>query len=227
MSRNPDDGAPALSSKITSHTIAGQNVMPMGQTSENVAGQFGVTREMQDRFAAGSYQKAERAQKEGWSADEIVPVTVQYQDPKTGTVTVRIIDKDDGPRWGTTAASLGKIRAAFPQWQPSATTGGNASQITDGAAAVLLMKRSKAEKIGQRILGKFCGATVVGLEPRIMGIGPTYAIPKILDKTGLSIDDVDLFEINEAFASMVSWHRLPIISALLLIPTRVYTVLRS
>jgi acetyl-CoA acyltransferase 1 len=87
----------------------------------------------------------------------------------------------------------------------SATTGGNASQITDGAAAILLMKRSRARELGQPIVGKFCGATIVGLEPRIMGIGPSLAIPKILQKTGLSYGDVDVIEINEAFASMVSF----------------------
>jgi acetyl-CoA acetyltransferase family protein len=177
-------------------------MQPMGQTSENVAAQFGVTREMQDAFAANSYQKAERAQKEGWSRDEIVPIKVSVKDPKTGEVKEVLADRDDGVRYGTTKESLSKIRAAFPQWKPSATTGGNASQITDGAAAVLLMKRSKAEQLGQKILGKFVAATIVGLEPRIMGIGPSYAIPKILGKTGLKVEDVDVFEINEAFASM-------------------------
>ncbi len=196
MSTCPDDGAPALSIKITEHEIAKQNLQPMGQTSENVAGQFSITREMMDRFAAESFQKAERAQKAGWVRDEIVPITVSVKDPKTGEVKEVIADRDDGVRYGTTAESLGKVRAAFPQWKPSATTGGNASQITDGAAAVLIMKRSKAEELGQKILGKFCAATIVGLEPRIMGIGPSYAIPKVLGKTGLSIEDVDVFEIN-------------------------------
>jgi acetyl-CoA acyltransferase 1 len=204
MSGTPDEGAPALSSKITGHPIAGQNTMPMGHTSEEVAGQFSVTRQAMDAFAADSFQKAEKAQKAGWFKDEIVPITVQVKDPKTSEVKDLIVDRDDGVRYGTTAESLSKIRAAFPQWKPSATTGGNASQITDGAAAILLMKRSRAEQLGQPIVGKFCGATVVGLEPRIMGIGPSYAIPKILAKVGLSIEDVDVFEINEAFASMVS-----------------------
>lgn len=175
----------------------------MGHTSENVASQFGITREQHDKFAAGSYQKAEHAQKAGWFEDEIVPIKTQIKDPKTGEVKDIVVDRDDGIRYGTTAESLGKIRAAFPQWQPSATTGGNASQITDGAAALVLMKRSQAQKLGQPIVGKFCGATVAGLEPRIMGIGPSLAIPKILGKFGLSKDEIDIFEINEAFASMV------------------------
>lgn len=202
MSTCPDNGAPVLSSKITTHPISSQNLQPMGQTSENVAGDFGISREKMDQFAATSFQRAEKSQKEGWVKDEIVPIKVQFKDPKTGVVQEKVIDTDDGVRYGTTAESLGKIRAAFPQWSPSQTTGGNASQITDGAAAILLMKRSKAEEIGQPIVGKFCGATIVGLEPRIMGIGPSYAIPKILGKTGLTIADVDVIEINEAFASM-------------------------
>lgn len=203
MSTCPDAGAPEdMSTRILEHPIASQNVQPMGQTSENVAGDFNITRLRMDEFAAKSFQKAEKAQKEGWSVDEIIPITVSWKDPKTGEVTQKIVDKDDGIRAGTTAESLGKIRAAFPQWSPSATTGGNASQITDGAAAVLLMKRSTAERNGQPIIAKYAGSTVVGLEPRIMGIGPSYAIPKILGKVGLTKDEVDVFEINEAFASM-------------------------
>ncbi|CAL3970686.1 unnamed protein product [Diplocarpon coronariae] len=205
MSTCPDGGFPDwASTKITGHEIAGQNVMPMGQTSENVAGDFGISREQMDRFAAHSFQKAEKAQREGWTRDEIVPVTASFTDPTTGTTSEKIVSADDGVRAGTTAASLGKIRAAFPQWSPSHTTGGNASQITDGAAAVLLMKRSRAHQLGLRILGKYVQATVVGLAPRIMGIGPAYAIPKVLAQVGLAKDDVDVFEINEAFASMVS-----------------------
>lgn len=205
MSTNADSGAPAVSAKIQAHPLARQNLMPMGQTSEEVAGQFGISRAKMDAFAAASYQKAERAQSAGWTRDEIVPVVVEVTDPRTGAVSQVTVDRDDGIRPGTTAEGLGKIRAAFPQWKPSHTTGGNASQITDGAAAVLLMRRSKAIELGQPIIGKFCGATVVGLEPRIMGIGPSLAIPKILGQTGLALEDVDVIEINEAFASMVSW----------------------
>ncbi|KAJ5525767.1 hypothetical protein N7494_012417 [Penicillium frequentans] len=202
MSTNADGGAPEMTELITKHPIASQNSQPMGQTSENVAAQFNISREQHDKFAAASYQKAERAQKAGWFEDEIVPVKTQIKDPKTGEVKDVIVDRDDGIRYGTTAEGLGKIRSAFPQWTPSATTGGNASQITDGAAALVLMKRSRALELGQPIVAKFCGATVTGLEPRIMGIGPSLAIPKILGKFNLSKDDVDIFEINEAFASM-------------------------
>ncbi|TAQ84048.1 hypothetical protein B7494_g7631 [Chlorociboria aeruginascens] len=202
MSSNPDNGAGTMSDKIMAHELASQNVMPMGQTSEEVARQFRISREKMDGFAADSFQKAERAQREGWCVDEILPVAVTVKDPKTGEVKEVVVSQDDGIRYGTTAQSLSKIRSAFPQWEPSHTTGGNASQITDGAAALLLMKRSTAERMGQPILGKFYGATVVGLEPRIMGIGPTIAIPKILKKAGIDKGDVDIFEINEAFASM-------------------------
>ncbi|PYI17681.1 thiolase [Aspergillus japonicus CBS 114.51] len=202
MSTNADGGAPEMSSQVTSHPIASQNAQPMGQTSENVAAQFNISREQHDQFAAKSYQKAEHAQKSGWFEDEIVPVKTQIKDPKTGEVKDIIVDRDDGIRYGTTAESLGKIRSAFPQWKPSATTGGNASQITDGAAGLILMKRSRAQELGQPIVAKFCGATVAGLEPRIMGIGPSIAIPKILSKFGLSKEEIDIFEINEAFASM-------------------------
>lgn len=204
MSTNADGGAPQLSEQALQTQVVKDTQMPMGWTSENVAGDFSISREQQDRFAAESQQKAEKAQREGWTRDEIVPVTVQWKDPKTGEVKSIVADKDEGVRAGTTAEGLGKIKAAFPKWSPSTTTGGNASQITDGAAALLLMKRSMAERIGQPILAKFVGATVAGLEPRIMGIGPTIAIPKLLEKVGMTLDDVDIVEINEAFSSMVS-----------------------
>ena len=203
MSTNADGGAPEMTERITSHPVASQNYQPMGQTSENVAWQFNISREQHDKFAAGSYQKAEHAQKAGWFNEEIIPIKTKIKDPTTGEVKVVVVDRDDGIRYGTTAESLSKIRSAFPQWQPSTTTGGNASQITDGAAALVLMKRSRAQELGQPIIGKFCGATVSGVEPRIMGIGPSLAIPKLLGKFGLSKDDIDIFEINEAFASMV------------------------
>ncbi|PVH93446.1 3-ketoacyl-CoA thiolase 1 [Periconia macrospinosa] len=176
-------------------------MQPMGQTSENVGNDFNISRERQDRFATESYRRAEVAQKAGWFDDEIVPIQVKVKDPKTGEEKEVTLTKDEGPRWGTTFEALNKIRPAFlPHGDKS--TGGNSSQVTDGAAAVLLMKRSKAEELGQPILGKFVGATVAGLAPRIMGIGPSVAIPKLLSKFNLTLDDIDLVEINEAFASM-------------------------
>jgi acetyl-CoA acyltransferase 1 len=174
---------------------------PMGQTSENVGSDFNVTREMQDRYAYESYRRAEEAQKAGWFDDEIVPITVKVKDPKTGEEKTITVTKDEGPRWGTTYEGLSKIRPAFPQFG-NRSTGGNSSQVTDGAAAVLLMKRSMAEALGQPIMAKFVGATVAGLPPRIMGIGPSIAVPKLLSKLGITVDDVDVVELNEAFASM-------------------------
>jgi len=176
-------------------------MMPMGQTSENVGKDFEISREAQDKYATESYRRAEVAQKAGWFDDEIVPITVRVKDPKTGEEKTVTLTKDEGPRWGTTYEALSKIRPAFmPHGDRS--TGGNSSQVTDGAAAVLLMKRSKAQELGQPILAKYVGATVAGLAPRIMGIGPSIAIPKLLSKFNLTLADIDLIELNEAFASM-------------------------
>ncbi|KAM0548529.1 hypothetical protein ACHAPJ_009852 [Fusarium lateritium] len=175
-------------------------MQPMGWTSENVSKDFGVTRDVMDKYAAGSFQKAEAAQKAGWFADEIVPIVTKIKGPD-GQEKEVTLTQDEGIRPGTTAEGLSKIRAAFPQWG-GATTGGNASQLTDGAAAVLLMKRSTAVKLGQPILAKYVGSTVAGLAPRIMGIGPSIAIPKLLAQHNISLDDIDVVEINEAFASM-------------------------
>lgn len=180
-------------------------MMPMGWTSENVSKDFNVTREKMDQFAAESFQRAEKAQKAGWFDDEIVPITTQVKD-KDGQVKEVTLTKDEGIRPGTTAEGLSKIRAAFPQWG-TCTTGGNASQVTDGAAALLLMKRSTAIKLGQPIMAKYVGSTVAGLAPRIMGIGPSVAIPKILAQRNLNIEDFDVIELNEAFASMAVYCR--------------------
>ncbi|PSR80668.1 Thiolase, N-terminal domain-domain-containing protein [Coniella lustricola] len=180
-------------------------MQPMGWTSENVSRDFGISREEMDKFAAESFQRAENAQKQGWFDDEIVPIKTSIKGPD-GELKEVILTRDEGIRPGTTAEGLGKIRAAFPQWGVT-TTGGNASQVTDGAAAVLLMKRSTAIRIGQPIVAKYVGSTVAGLEPRIMGIGPSIAIPKLLSKYGLTLNDIDVVEVNEAFASMAVYCR--------------------
>ena len=205
MSLSPDNGPPVLSTSVSSHPLAADALQPMGWTSENVAKDFNITREKHDYYAATSYQRAEKAQKAGWFEDEIVPIETTIKDPKTGQETKVTVTKDDGIRYGTTKESLGKIRQAFPQWGIGATTGGNASQITDGAGAVLLMRRSTAEALGQPIIAKYVHSLVVGLQPRIMGIGPAYAIPKLLETVGLTKEDIDAFEINEAFASMLAY----------------------
>lgn len=186
---------------VNANQNAADCLQPMGQTSENVGRDFNITREQQDLYATESYRRAEVAQKAGWFDDEITPITVTVKDPKTGEEKKVTLTKDEGPRYGTTFESLNKIRPGFPEFGDR-STGGNSSQVTDGAAAVLLMKRSKALELGQPIMAKFVGATVAGLAPRIMGIGPSIAVPKLLGKYNLTIDDIDLVELNEAFASM-------------------------
>ena len=190
-----------FNAEVLKNQEAADCMQPMGQTSENVGKDFNISREAQDKYAAESYRRAEVAQKAGWFDDEIVPIQTEVINPKTGETVKVTVTKDEGPRWGTTFESLSKLRPAFPDYGDK-STGGNSSQITDGAAAVLLMKRSKAIQLGQPILAKFVGSTVAGLAPRIMGIGPSVAIPKLLNKFNITIDDCDIIELNEAFASM-------------------------
>ncbi|KAL2120274.1 hypothetical protein VTJ04DRAFT_4300 [Mycothermus thermophilus] len=180
-------------------------MQPMGWTSENVSRDFNVTREEMDKYATESFRRAEAAQKAGLFEDEIVPIKTKVKDADGNWKEVTLT-KDEGIRPGTTYEALSKIRPAFPQWGPT-STGGNSSQVTDGAAAILLMKRSTAIKLGQPILGKYVGSTVAGLAPRIMGIGPTVAIPKLLSLYNLTLADIDVIELNEAFASMAVYCR--------------------
>ncbi|KAK6507711.1 hypothetical protein TWF481_006133 [Arthrobotrys musiformis] len=202
MTQNTKNTQPfAASAEVSASQEAEDCKQPMGQTSENVGKDFNITREMQDRYSAESYRRAEVAQKAGWFSDEILPITTVVIDPKTGEKKTVTVTTDEGPRHGTTYESLAKIRPAFPQFGDK-STGGNSSQVTDGAAALLLMKRSTAQKLGQPILAKYVFSTVVGLAPRIMGIGPSVAIPKLLSKLNLTIKDIDVVELNEAFASM-------------------------
>ncbi|KAL4956760.1 Thiolase, N-terminal domain-containing protein [Aspergillus filifer] len=201
MSAGGDRLNKPFNSEVLQNQEAADCMQPMGQTSENVGKDFGISRAQQDVYAAESFRRAEQAQKSGLFDDEIIPITTRVKDPKTGEEKSITVSKDDGVRYGTTVESLSKIRPAFPDFGDR-STGGNSSQVTDGAAAVLLMRRSKAIELGQPILAKFCGATVAGVPPRVMGIGPTAAIPKLLSKFDISKDDVDIFEINEAFASM-------------------------
>jgi len=188
-----------VSDAVHEHHEAKDVLIPMGITSENVAKKYNISRRAQDEFAASSYQKAEQAQKKGYFDAEIYPLTVKYTDPKTGNESSITVSKDDGIRAGTTVEVLSKLKPAFSK--DGTTHAGNASQVSDGAAAVLLARRSVAEKHGLPIQGKFVSGTVVGVPPAIMGVGPAYAIPKLLTKAGLTIDDIDIFEINEAFAS--------------------------
>ena len=187
---------------ILAHPDGADCMQPMGQTSENVGKDFNIPRVEQDKYAAESFRRAEEAQKQGYFNDEIFPFTTTIKDPKTGEEKQITLTQDEGIRPGTTFESLSKIRPAFPQFGDK-STGGNSSQVTDGAAAILLMKRKTALQLGQPILAKFVAATVAGVAPRIMGIGPSVAIPKLLSKLNLDLQkDIDLVEINEAFASM-------------------------
>ncbi|KAJ9100915.1 3-ketoacyl-CoA thiolase with broad chain length specificity [Naganishia adeliensis] len=190
---------PSFSEKVLANQEAADCLIPMGITSENVAEQYKISRQVQDEFAANSYAKALTAQKLGKFKEEIVPVTTKWIDPKTQEEKEVVVDQDDGVRPGVTAESLSKIRPAFKK--DGTTHAGNASQVSDGAAAVLLTRRSHAQKLGLPILAKFVVSAVVGCPPRIMGIGPSVAIPKVFAKAGISKEDVDIYEINEAFAS--------------------------
>lgn len=188
-----------FSELLESHTESANCKVPMGVLSEKMAKAKGIPRSHQDSFAASSFQKAIAAQKAGLFDEEIAPLTVQWTDPKTDETKTITVVKDDGVREGITADSLAKIRPAFSK--DGSIHAGNASQISDGAAAVLLMKRSTANRLGQRIIGKYVQASIVGVAPLLMGVGPAAAIPVVLEKTGLNKSDVDIFEINEAFAS--------------------------
>lgn len=192
-----------FSELLESHPESANCKVPMGVLSEKMAKDRGVSRKLQDEFAASSYQKALKAQEAGLFDEEIAPLKVKWEDPKSGDVKEITVSKDDGVRPGITAESLSKIKPAFAK--DGSIHAGNASQISDGAAAVLLMKRSTAERLGQTILGKYVAASVVGVAPLLMGIGPWAAIPKVFEKTGINKDDVDIFEINEAFASQCVW----------------------
>lgn len=192
-----------FSELLDTHPEARNCKVPMGILSEEMAKERSISRLDQDAFAAKSYQKALAAQKSGNFNEEIVPIRARYTDPKTDEETIITVDKDDGIRSGITAENLAKIKPAFAK--DGSIHAGNASQISDGAAAVLLMKRSTAERLGQKIIGKFVCSAVIGVQPLLMGIGPWKAIPMALAKAGISKEDVDVFEINEAFASQCVW----------------------
>ncbi|XP_004676369.1 PREDICTED: 3-ketoacyl-CoA thiolase, peroxisomal [Condylura cristata] len=194
-----DRGNPGnITSRLVDKRKARDCLIPMGITSENVAERFGISREKQDMFALASQQKAARAQRKGCFQAEIVPVTTTVHDDKGSEKRITVA-QDEGIRPNTTMEGLAKLKPAFKAG--GSTTAGNSSQVSDGAAAILLARRSKAEELGLPILGVLRSYAVVGVPPDVMGIGPAYAIPVALQKAGLTIDDVDIFEINEAFAS--------------------------
>lgn len=174
----------------------------MGHTAEEVARRFGITREAQDAFAASSHRKAAAAIAEGKFRDEIVPVNVTLAAAdEQGKVRSKTFacDTDEGVRPDTTPDVLAKLKPAFALG--GSVTAGNASQTSDGAAAVAVMSREKAEQLGLTPLATFKSFALAGVEPEIMGVGPVEAIPKALRMAGIELDQVDVFEINEAFAS--------------------------
>ncbi len=171
---------------------------PMGTTAENVAREFEVSREDQDAFALSSHQKASAAQARGFFAGEILNIETTIVDQK-GNRTPITVSEDDGPRADSSLEVLGKLRPVFNP--KGSVTAANASPLTDGAAAMVLMTADKAKELGIEPLGYYRAFQVAGVRPDIMGIGPVPAIRKLLEKAGLTIDDIDLFEINEAFAS--------------------------
>ncbi|KAG8489075.1 hypothetical protein CXB51_017092 [Gossypium anomalum] len=192
-------GVPKVNAKVESFAQARDCLLPMGITSENVAEHYGVTRQEQDQAAVESHRRAAAATASGKFKDEIVPVLTKIVDPKTGEEKAATIMVDDGIRPNTNMADLAKLKPAFKK--DGTTTAGNASQVSDGAGAVLLMKRSLAMQKGLPILGVFRSFAAVGVDPAVMGIGPAVAIPAAIKSAGLELDDIDLFEINEAFAS--------------------------
>ncbi|MCJ8109108.1 thiolase family protein [Staphylococcus aureus] len=174
---------------------------PMGLTSENVASQFDVSREDQDAYAVRSHQRAYDAQRDGRFKDEIIPIqvnSVEYTNagPKVHTNT---FDHDEFIRPDTTMEALAKLRTVFKA--DGTVTAGTSAPLSDGAGFVVLMSGDKAKELGVTPIARFVGYKAVGVDPKIMGIGPAYAIPEVLSLSNLSIEDIDLIELNEAFAS--------------------------
>ena len=175
----------------------------MLQTAEQVAKRYGISRERMDEYGAGSQQKATAALAAGLYDAEIAPITVTagVADPVMGLTTKQVtVSKDEGIRAGTTKEGISGLRSALPG---GLITAGNASQFSDGGGAVVVMDEKVAEKKGVKPLGRFLGFAVAGCEPDEMGIGPVFAIPKVLARLGLSVADIDLWELNEAFAVQV------------------------
>jgi acetyl-CoA acyltransferase 1 len=177
-------------------------IMSMGITSENVASRYGVSRADQDAFATESHLRAAKARDTGLFDAEIVPVHTRWVEPESpDNVKSVTVSKDDGIRPNTTVEKLASMKPAFKA--DGTSTAGNSSQVSDGASAALMMRRSTATALGleKHIIGKWAGTQVVGCQPDEMGIGPALAIPKLLSYAGIETSDVNVWEINEAFAS--------------------------
>ena len=182
---------------------------PMGQTAEIVARRYNVSREAQDRYALQSQQRTAQAQADGLFDDEIVPMTVTYkvEDKHTGAVQILegVVDRDDCNRPDTTLASLQGLKPVFAE--DGSVTAGNSSQLSDGASMTLVMSLEKTLALGLKPKAFFRGFTVAGCEPDEMGIGPVFSVPKLLKAKGLQVADIDLWELNEAFASQCLYAR--------------------
>jgi len=181
--------------------------MSMLETAEIVAKRYGISRQAMDEFGAASQQKATAALEAGLFAAEIAPITVTMgvADKVMGLITKQVtVSNDEGIRPGTTYDSIKSLRSAVPG---GVVTAGNASQFSDGAGAVVVMDEVTAQRKGLQPLGRFLGFAVAGCEPDEMGIGPAFAIPKVLGRLGLKVDDIDLWELNEAFAVQVIYCR--------------------
>ncbi len=182
--------------------------MTMLETAEVVAGRYGVPRERQDEYAVESQARTAAAQEAGRLDDEIVPLpsTMKFKDRETGAVSERdvVLEKDEGNRPGTTYEAVAGLQPVFRDGQTikegKFITAGNASQLSDGASAAVLMEASEASRRGMEPLGVYRGMAVAGCDPDEMGIGPVFAVPKLLERNGLKIEDIDLWELNEAFA---------------------------
>ena len=185
--------APMVDTMVNDALWDAFNDYHMGITAENVCEKYGITREELDEFSAVSQQKAEKAIADGKFKDEIVPVPVKV---KKETV---MFDTDEGPRPGTTAESLARLKPAFKK--DGIVTAGNASGINDGAAAIVVMSEEKAKELGVTPMATWVAGALGGVDPSIMGVGPVASTKKVLEKTGMSIDDFDLIEANEAFAA--------------------------
>ena len=183
--------------------------MPMIETADNVASRYGVSREAQDQYALQSQQRTAHAQAAGLFKDEIVPMSVQMKkvDKATGAETMvdYVVERDECNRPDTTLEALAGLKPVRGEGQ--FVTAGNASQLSDGAAAVVLMEAKAAERRGLEPMGLFRGFAVAGCEPDEMGVGPIYAVPRLLARHGLKVDDIDLWELNEAFASQCLYCR--------------------
>ena len=199
--RSRQDGQSGLDPWIVAHKPA--LYMEMIDTADVVARRYGISRDAQDFFSVESQRKTAEAQAAGRYAEEIVPVTttMAVTDKDTGTVTQQqaTVDRDTCNRASTTLASLAKL--APVKGPEQFITAGNSSQLSDGASACVMMEAAEAERLGLQPLGAFHGMAVAGCEPDEMGIGPVFAVPKLLKRHGLTVDDIDLWELNEAFAS--------------------------